>query len=359
MAKTTGLDFEKLTPDNGALRDLRELIFLSVTGVDKLGKILNFLPNQEHGKKVGFVGEFGMIGQPSTGCDPTYESAVISTSEKVWDLPEWEIPLHICYDELKGTLAKVAMRTGTQVADLTATEYLDYIIMPRLELAIAKMLMRFAWFGDKEAANVSDGGVITDGISLKHFKVTDGLWKRIFAQSAIDADRHTTIAANASASKALQKSELLKPGVATSILDNLVIDAPAVLKQADNQVILMTNSLAEAYTRDIRNNNKGSELQWEAWFGGVKATQYDGKTVIAMPFWDEIISTCEDRGATYNKPHRAIYTTTDNLLVGSESAKELAELDVWFDKKEQRNYMLAKDTIGTLIAQDDMFQVAY
>ena len=54
---STGLDFAKLTPDNGAVRDLRELIFLSVMDVDQLGALFNFLPNQEHGKKVGMIGE--------------------------------------------------------------------------------------------------------------------------------------------------------------------------------------------------------------------------------------------------------------------------------------------------------------
>ena len=49
----------------------------------------------------------------------------------------------------------------------------------------------------------------------------------------------------------------------------------------------------------------------------------------------------------------------ENLLVGSESENEIAELDIWFEKKDQMNYILAKDTIGTLIGQDDLLQVAF
>jgi hypothetical protein len=356
---TTGLDFSKLTPSNGALTDLRELIFLSVLGADRLGKILNILPGQLNGKKAGFVGEFEMLGRPSTGCNPEYIKAILATSEKTWDIAEWEIPLSICYEDLKGTLAQTAMRTKTQVADLTGTEYMDYVLEPRLQLAVLKMLFRFAWFGNKTATNVSEGGDITDGKDPQLFTVTDGLWKRIFAIGTADPDRHTPIAANAEATKALQKSALYQPGVATGILDSLIIDAAPVLKESENQVIFITNSLAEALKLDIRNNNKGSELQWESWFNGIEMTKYSGKTVITLPLWDEIIRSCEDKGTTFNKPHRAVYTIVDNLLVGTESENEIAELDVFFDKKAQENYILSKDTIGTMIAQDDLVQAAY
>lgn len=177
---STGLDFAKLTPDNGAVRDLRELIFLSVMDVDQLGALFNFLPNQEHGKKVGMIGEFGMLGKASTGCLPSFNQSVLAASEKTWDIAEWQISEQICYTDLRGTLAKVAMRTKTQVADLTGTQYIDEILEPRLSLAIRKMLMRFAWFGDKAADTVTNGGVLLDTVDKGYFTLIDGFWKRLF-----------------------------------------------------------------------------------------------------------------------------------------------------------------------------------
>ena len=147
---STGLNFANLTPDNGAVKDLKRLIFLAITDPESLGKIFNFLPKQKHGEKVGFIGEFGMVGKASQGCNPTFGTSVIATSEKEWDIHEWEVAEKICYKDLEGTVAQVAMRTKTNIADLTGTEYTDYILAPRLELAIRKMLMRYAWFGDAE-----------------------------------------------------------------------------------------------------------------------------------------------------------------------------------------------------------------
>ncbi len=51
---STGLNFANLTPDNGAIKDLKRLIFLAVTDPESLGKIFNFLPKQKHGEKSRF-----------------------------------------------------------------------------------------------------------------------------------------------------------------------------------------------------------------------------------------------------------------------------------------------------------------
>lgn len=361
---STGLNFSQLTPDNGAVKELKQLILLSVMGVDQLGKIFNILPKQKHGDKVGFVGEFGLVGKASQGCNPTFGTNVITASEKAWDINGWEIAEKICYADLEGTLAKIAMRTKTSIADLTGTEYLDYIVLPRLELAICKLLMRLAFFGDKAADTAANGGVLLNTVDKSYFTITDGFWKRIFALVATAPERKTTIAANAEATFELQKSKLRESGVATGILDTMIADAPLILRQAEGQVIYITQTIKDALDSDIRKNNKGSELQWKAIFGGITEATYNGIPIVAIPFMDEMIQGYEgkytgDAQTSWNKPHRAIYTIKDNLLVGLESENEVADLQLWFNQDEQMNKILAKDKLGTLLAQDDLVQVAY
>lgn len=356
---STGLNFSALTPSNGALQNLSELLFREVLGSERLAQVFNVIFGAEHGKKVGFIGEFGLVGKAAQGCEPTYNNSQIETSEKTWDLGEWGVYEKICYRDLVGTLAQVAMRRGANIADLTGTEYIDDIVYPRLELAIYKMLMRFAWFGDKNADNVTDGGIITNGVDPAFFSVTDGFWKRFFAIASADSMRRVNIAANAEATFAAQKSAILENGVATSILDNLIMGASADLRQGENQVIFVTQSLKDALSRDIRNNNKGSELQWRAIFDGITESQYDGIRLVAMPLWDSIIQAYESTGTAWNKPHRAVYTTTNNLLVGIDNYTDFAELNVFFDEKSELNLLKSKGALGTLVAQDNMVQVAY
>lgn len=358
---STGLNFANLTPDNGAVRDLKQLIFLSVLGAERLGSMFNVLPNQKHGEKVGFIGEFGLLGKPSQGCDITYDHNTAATAEGEWDIREWQISEEICYTDLESTLAKVALRTKTDIADLTGTEYLDYIVLPLLEQGATKMLFRLAWFGDKNAATITDGGVLKDNARVTAFSVTDGFWKRIFALAATNAERHTTIAANAKTTFAEQKSAIRTAGVATEVLDNLISDAPMNLRQANGQVIFISQALKDALNADIKKNNKGSDLQWESLFDGITKTTYDGIELVALPMWDEIIKGYEtaNAGNSWNKPYRAVYTTRANLLVGVPGTNEIVDLQAFFDQKEQKTYILAKDKLGTLIADNNLIQVAY
>lgn len=356
---STGLNFSALTPSNGALQSLSELLFSKVLGEERLAQVFNVIFGAENGKKVGFIGEFGLVGKAAQGCEPTYNNSQIETSEKTWDLGEWGVYEKICYKDLLGTLAQVAMRRGANIADLTGTEYIDDIVYPRLELAIYKMLMRFAWFGDKNADNVADGGVITNGVDPEFFTVTDGFWKRFFAIASGNSARRVNIAANAEATFAAQKSAILENGVASGIIDNLIMGASADLRQGENQVIFVTQSLKDALSRDIRNNNKGSELQWRAIFDGITESQYDGIRLVAMPLWDSIIQAYESTGTAWNKPHRAVYTTTNNLLVGIDNYTDFAELNVFFDEKSELNLLKSKGALGTIVAQDNMVQVAY
>lgn len=363
---SSGLNFQNLTASNGALTSLKQLIFLSVLGVDKLGSLFNVLPKQKHGDKAGFVGEFGLMGKKSQGCNPTFGTSTINTGEQTWDIQEWEVAEKICYKNLEGTLAQTAMRTGTSIADLTGTEYIDDVVYPRLELAIVKMLMRFAFFGDKTAATKANGGILKDGTDKDYFNLIDGFFKRIYTLVTTNPERHTAIAANAAATFAAQKAAIRQAGAATDVMDDLISDAPAVLRQSAGQVIYITMAFKDALDRDIKKNNKGSELQWESLFAGIKKTQYNGIDVVVIPFLDEIIQSYEC-GATdddgnqvaSNKPYRAIYTIKDNLLIGLESESEIADIQIWFNQDEQVNKILAKDKIGTMIAQDDLIQAAY
>ena len=356
---STGLDFTNITPTNGAVQELKALIFENVLSADKLGAILNVLPKQKHGSKIGFIGEFGLIGKKGQGCNPKYNQSIISSSEKTWDIQPWSVDESICYEDLEGTIAQLALRKKTQIADLTGTEYLGDIVMPRLELAILKMFLRFAWFGDKAAETVDNGGVLKTGVDKDFFNVTDGLWKRIFAIVAADASRRITIDANTKATISEQKSALWSNGVATGILDKLISDAPLLLRQSEGQTIYITQTIKDALDVDIKRNNKGSELQWQSIFAGIKQSEYNGIPLVVIPFWDEMIQGYEGTEAKWNNPHRAIYTVKDNLLVGLESESELAEIDVWFEKKDQMNYIIAKDKLGTETAQDNLIQVAY
>lgn len=359
MASTGQLDIDKLTPDNGAVKDLNELIFLTVLQSEALQATVNLYPGAVHGKKLGGVGKMGMVGEKMQNCSPTWNATKIETQEKAWSLGEWTIAEEICYKDYKETLVRYAMRNKTSVADLTGTEFMDIIIEPKLREAIEDMIWRLYWFGDTTAANVADGGVLTAGVDPKYFKIEDGFFKRLFAITAANPNQRVIIEANNKATYKEQRDAIRDKGVATGIFDKLIYDSDMRIRQSKDKQVLCTQSYADALAIDVKRNG-GSDLQWQSMFDGlVSATKLNGEDILALPKWDEMIKANEDNGTTLNKPHRAIYAPQSTLFAGIASNDLMAELDIFFDRKSRTNNIVAVDEVGTIVWEDELIQFAY
>lgn len=359
------IDFSQFTVDNGAIRDLNELLFTSIYNDPDIESILTLKTNLINGKKLGYLDSIGDVGTPGGGCDPDYSAVSISGIEKTWDLGKWRIPKTICYEDLENTLAELGMNTGTEKADITNTPYFDKVLQPLLQKAITEMFWRLTWFGDTEAANVSaegvdatGGGIITDTINPNLLTPTDGLWKRLEAIIADNEDQRTEIAANSETTKALQKSAIREEGVAIDILDDMLTNADSRIFDYPDHAIIMTSSLFRALRSDIIERYGKTTMPFEYVAAGFGLSQYDGHRVVVLDIWDRIIRKYEDNGTTLNCPHRALLASPSNLFVGTSDNQRMATLTVKFDDRARDNFIFAESDLGTLIGEDALVQVA-
>ena len=352
-----GIDFRSLTPKNGAVQDLAELIFLELVEDDKLGQLVTFMPGQENGKKLGFVGKAGLLGKKAKGCDPDYAKNLVQTSEKTWTLEEWEIAEEICYKELENTIAEHFAANGSDMADLTDSDYMEQVVRPILEQAIRDLMIRFAFFGDTDAE-----GTLKDGVDPEYFNLVDGIFKQLFEGVTAGKTTRVAIDANTKATVAAQYEAMRQPGAATGVLNNLIINTPMKLRRMADRVFIVTQAFADMLNFDIQENNKGSELQWESIFAGIQKTTYQGITLVAVPQFDEIIQEYLKNATNadaYDKPFRVIYGAKGNFRVGSKSKETVADLRVTFDDVTRKNYIYAADTIGALVLAEEYAAVAY
>lgn len=351
-------EIKNLTPSNGAIKDLKELLIMTNFTDEVLEKFFTFRQNVTKGDKLGWTGEMSDIGWAGSGCNPTYKKATIGAAEKEWDMGDWSIPLEWCYEELEGTIAEYCLKTGTEIGDLTSTEYMDYIVLPALDLAIKRMMWRFTWFGDKSAASITDAGSITDGVDVSLFKTCDGFFKQLFAICAANASQRVTIAANAEATSALQRSKIREAGVALGIFDNLFDNADSRISSMDGAGVFCTKSLADALVRDLKREYK-LILTWEQVFKGLDVTEYDGHLIYRVSIWDRFIEKYQNNGTKLNLPHRAVFGTPNQLFVGSPANKIISDMDIWFEKKDRKNYIYSTGKLATLVGEDNLFQLAY
>ena len=359
------MNFSQFTVDNGAIRDLGELLFLTVFNDPEIERVLTISTGVYNGQKLGYIDDMGDVGKNKSGCSPTYDSVNITGIEKTWALGPWQIAKHICYTELENTIAKYSLNTGTQIAYLPDTPYWNDILVPLLQRAMVEMFWRIAWFGDTAAANFvpaqgetpASGGLLTPGVDASLFTMTDGLWKRLRAITAANSHQLTEIAANAKTTYAEQKSALRTNGYAIGIVDDMLSDADSRIFDKPDHAIMMTNSLFKALRSDVKRLHN-LQLEVEHVSSGIHLSRYDGHDIIVLDIWDRMIKKYEDNGASLNCPHRAILTSPQNLFAGTTDKDLVADLSVTFNDETRYNNIFAQSNIGTLVGEDALVQVA-
>lgn len=352
------INWSGFTVDNGAITDLRELLFLTVYNDPDIESVLTTKTGVKNGQKLGFINDMGDVGINQKGCNPTYSNVNITGVEKEWNLGDWEIAKHICYTELENTIAEDSMNTGTEVVYLQDTPYWDIVLMPLLQRAIKEMFWRIAWFGDKEAKNIADSGILTAGIDPKLFNMCDGLWKRLQAIIAANPNQQTEIEANSAATYLEQKTALRQSGIAVGIVDNLLSDADSRIFDDPSSCIMMTNSLFKALRNDIVDKYGKYTMPIEQLAAGITLSEYDGRKIIALDIWDRMIKKYEDTGTALNCPHRAIVCSPNNLFVGTNDKDKIASLSLTFNDETKYNNIYAHSKIDTLVGEDALVQVA-
>ncbi len=354
---SVGLDFTQITPDNGAVREISRLIFKDVLTAERIGNLLNVFRGVYNGDKLGIIGEFGLLGTANTGCSPTWGNDAMDTSEKTWDIGAWQIAEQLCWADVENTLVKYTLNNGTDIADMTANDYLDEIVVPRLELAIMKMYLRLAFFGDKNATDVANGGVITNATDVPYFTLINGFFQQLFAGVTAGTTPRVTVTANSQATKAAQMAGIVTEAV--DVLDAMINNASPTLRQQSDQIIYVTQSFADGLEAQLLKTYYGSELHWESLFDGIRETSYRGIRLRVLPQLDEIIQGYEGTATAYNAPHRAIYTTERNLALGVNGSDEFASLRISFDESTLLNHIYATDKMGAMVLDESMAVIAY
>lgn len=307
------------------------------------------------GDPIATIGEMEMVGKAGSGCDPTYDEKGIVNNLERWKLGDWQVPIKICYESLAGTIAEYSLKTGTDIGDLGGTDFM-VIYTDALERAMQQMVWRFGWFGDSEAKMVSEGGKLTEDLKNEYFTTCDGLFKKIFAATA--TANHTEIAANKEKTMAEQIAAVRKQGVATDLVDNMLMDVDSRIIDDPNAVLLMTRSMAEALTFDIKKTYHDI-MPWEKVFDGFQVSTYNGVRIASVSIWDRMIKGYEKGTATYNLPHRMVFCNPKHLMVGTPQTSLISEMDAWFDHKERRNYIYSTGKIGTALLEPNLIHAAY
>lgn len=312
-------------------------------------------------KQIAILGQLtGLVGAGSGGCDPASGSNEIKASEKLWNPEIISDRLEQCWDTLKETFWAWGLKKGVQKPDLTGTDFFNYV-QEVLADAVLEAVFRNVWFSDKNAENVGDGGVITDGINIAYFNKIDGAWLQIAQIVAANASRLTAGLGtrNGGANYAAQDftSADTANRVVSNTLQNMRFGADMRLREKTDLVYIVTQSVSDQYERELLAANIAYTT--ERLENGILILKSAGIEVIAFSLWDRIIRNYFDNGTTFDKPHRALLTTKTNVQVGVEEVAGLSEFDVFYDKKSKKNFIDFQFSLDAKVVQNELIQVAY
>jgi len=152
----------------------------------------------------------------------------------------------------------------------------------------------------------------------------------------------------------------LASGESEDIFLALHVGADKVLKQlpANQKVFLVSDLVLENYMTYLE--SLGTERAQVLLENGQSFYTYRGIPIIGMG-WDVHLDADfpHASGSLYAYPHRVIYTSIDNLVLGIDSANQFTETKMWYNPDQEENRFRSKLVMGVQYVHNKLTAVAY
>lgn len=321
------------------LKDWSKVIHELTYGDKELQELHNIETGVEFNKQIVFAGRMGLMGKTISGCTPN-EVGGVTLTEKFWTPIKEDFRLKQCsadvnaQDKLVNQMSKINpdfynIFEGSQSS-------VGAFLVERVLSAFKENLLRKAWFNDKAADTIANGGVLTAGTDKGYFNSFDGLFKQIFAEVKSGDKNFVSIAKNAGVTYA---GQVLASGEGIAILKEMYKAADSRLKGHADKKFYVTTSIWDAYLddlEDVQNQGAGNTMITE---NGQVTLTYRGIPLEQMDFFDRTIQEYEDNATTYFRPNRAILSIPSNLPIATLSTDDWGNLEAFYDMVTKTNYI--------------------
>ncbi len=286
-------------------------------------------------QKIAFADTMENVLQSRIGCGWTPKGD-FDVYERCVSLEDQKVNLEFCVDELMPLVYEEALKTGTDVTNPTGTIY-ESVIRTRTQQAIKKDIMRLAFWGNSASAD-------------PNYNLLDGAWTYIF-----DLVNKSLVPYYNTSSGAP-----LAAGDATDIFQNVWKTAPIVLKDlpVSEKIMFVSNNIYEAWLEDLENGVTNDAFYFEMQTQDINAKSYRGVQIVPMKDWARYAAIAYP-ATLATDANLIIYTTKNNLLLGSDVLAQGADYKVWFEEKEEKFCVKANFKLGFNYALEDFFSVGY
>lgn len=339
--------------------EVSQMIFKKVREDRTVQDLYSLITGIDYDQYIPIIGRLSDIMETKTSDCSFPEGGEILVTEKTWSPKTALQEQRLCKDATEAKFKFWQNGDSDLIAkyDLTDSGELNYLIF-LIEDAVKKAVIRIADFADLNADSVTGGGKITDALGasgIARMNTIDGLWKQFIAIGTAEPTQLVAISENGLASKAAQLA--LANDTAKNTFESMVLgaseDVPA------DAVIMCTRSLYDNYFKWLVDNNFDTAQAVETReYRSVTLAMY-GVTIIERRDWDRTIKNYFDNTVTYDLPHRAVYTSKENLLIGTPSEDALSSFSSHYSQDLLKNIVREEIRIDAKVACDESVMVAY
>ncbi len=337
-----------ITWDGKYVESLGEVIIEAAFSKPSLSEFHMLANGIKAKEKIGYLGRYTKLFQTDAGCGTGQLDKVLPNSEKEWDPEKLKMWVQQCEDDIDQTFFVWTTKNGIDRKNLDGTHFMEFL-MDVLPDGLLEDILRMAWMGDKDivAGNLTNGA--TD---VPFYNQVNGLWKQVLA---LPEARRFPITENAQSTTAAQLA--LAADASLQIFRNLVNKSDSRLKNAPNTVIIATRTIMQNYADYLESQNIDNSFNRIE--SGFNTLSYRGIPIIEFELLDRYIQSDFLISGAYDKPHRAVFTTRNNLAIGSDDISKWDDFKIFFDDVTELLNIKGGLKMDTKIIEDHMIQVAH
>jgi hypothetical protein len=175
-------DLQDLSLNTVEATSVAQAVFEQVLEVGNIADHHEVHTGINYDTQIPFIGTLGLVGKKILQCQPDANGNQIPVSQKKWEPVLIGDRFENCAVDANPLfkLFKAAQRINPDFFNKVGSEE-EGVVMLRVEQAMREMLQRIAWFGDKTADVIAEGGYLTNGTDISFFNMLDGIWKQIIS----------------------------------------------------------------------------------------------------------------------------------------------------------------------------------
>lgn len=348
------LNLQNLTLNPQEISDFKQIIMKSTMENPAITALHNVQEGVKMKSQIVLADKLGLNGLKSTGCARVESTAMSTLTQKYWEPSQIEGYFEICQAEVDG-LFKAYSSKIKSFKDLYEIEGSDeaMFVANLISQAASDTIMRAIWFGDSNvaAATASTAGLV-DGTNTVYFDYFDGIFAQIFAGVAGGSVKRTSLASITTST--------VTAAQAYSAFMSTYKSASPELRSNPEAKFYVTGQMYLGLVEYLQTESVNFTI--DNTLNGFETIKFLGKNVVNCESIFDSTMQLFNTNSTDGKvlfPHRIVFTTPANIPVGTLSAGDFENVEIWYDQNARLNKMAYGMTLDAKVLDETLITVAY